>query len=353
MGWPTHAQIVVDRQSLPADGHATASAAVQWLNVWDQAALWPGGAGAQADLHLTAEATALGMTTMTAHDGRLVLRAGHRAGTVTLQHPQAPPVHITMQTDTADRDADGLPDAAELRTEQDRAAFVRWFTTIAEAQSTRLDDGWAKIHHDCAGLVRFAYKEALKQHDDAWLQRRRYLPVINHPDVQALRYPHLPFMGELPFSQRGQPFLPEVRAQAQFTAAPDARTLWQANSTFLSRDVRDARAGDLIFFRVPYGTHTRMHTMILLGARPGADHRAAGRRVVYHTGAAPEEGGEVRKVSLQMLAAHPDADWHPVADNPRFLGVYRLNLLDFRVQQPARWALHQPSRSQATTGAQP
>jgi len=350
--WPTSAQIVVDRVTLPADGHATASARVQWLNRWGGAALWPRGPAAQAGLKVGAQSIALGCSNMTAHDGQKVLRAGHQAGEVTLYHPNAPPVQVSLRRHTADQDRDGLPDAAELRTEEDRAAFVRWFTTIAEAQSTQLDDAWAKIHHDCAGLVRFAYKEALKAHDDVWLQKRRYLPVINHPDVQAVRYPELPFMGELPFSQQGLPYSASVPPDAQFTAAPDARTLWQANSTFISKDVTDARAGDLIFFRVPYGSHTRMHTMIVLGARAGANHRAPGQRVVYHTGARPEEGGEVRKVSFKMLAAHPDADWHPVPDNPRFLGVHRLNLLDFSVQQPTRWALHRPARSEASTGAQ-
>lgn len=349
---PTAAQIEVNRRTLPADGRATLTAALSHRNLWGRPATWAeqwlGRGGVQAEAP-----SALALTVLTAHDGALVVRAGHRPGQLVLQHPLADPVQVSVQQDPRDQDADGLPDASELLTEEDRSAFVRWFTTIAEAQSHRLDDAWARVHHDCAGLVRFAYREALKAHDDGWLKRRRFLSAINHPDVRAVRYPDLPFMGDLPFSKRGRAFAPELAPAEQFTAAPDAQTLWQANSRFVSRSVADARAGDLLFYRVPYGQHTRMHTMIILGETTGANHTAPGRRVVYHTGARAEDGGEVRQVSLQALASHPDMDWHPSPDNPRFLGVYRLNLIEHTPIAPAQpWTPVLATRLDAAPGDQ-
>ena len=55
--------------------------------------------------------------------------------------------------------------------------------------------------------------------------------------------------------------------------------------------------------------------------------------VVYHTGpdtsasGATSGPGEVRKVRLRDLMRHPAARWRPVAGNPQFVGVFRLDLL--------------------------
>src|SRR6185369_2908538 len=42
----------------------------------------------------------------------------------------------------ADSDNDGIPDAIELRTFQDRDSFRRWFTAIAETQFYQLSEQW-------------------------------------------------------------------------------------------------------------------------------------------------------------------------------------------------------------------
>jgi uncharacterized protein YfaT (DUF1175 family) len=53
--------------------------------------------------------------------------------------------------------------------------------------------------------------------------------------------------------------------------------------------------------------------------------------VVYHTGASPENGGEVKKVRLAVLDHHPNKRWRPVNSNSNFLGFYRLKLLEQQV----------------------
>jgi len=70
-----------------------------------------------------------------------------------------------------DSDNDGIPDAAELHTFQDRDNFRRWFTAIAETQFYQLSDQWNAEQRDCAGLVRFAMREALRHHDRIWFQK--------------------------------------------------------------------------------------------------------------------------------------------------------------------------------------
>src|SRR5215467_11616110 len=70
-----------------------------------------------------------------------------------------------------DSDNDGIPDVIELRSFQDRDSFRRWFTAIAETQFYQLSDQWSDDQRDCAGLARFAIREALRHHDRIWFQK--------------------------------------------------------------------------------------------------------------------------------------------------------------------------------------
>src|SRR5262245_10153911 len=58
----------------------------------------------------------------------------------------APPSTVSSSTTSttiwADSDGDGIPDAAELRSSDDRASFRQWFAYIAEMQFYRLSDTW-------------------------------------------------------------------------------------------------------------------------------------------------------------------------------------------------------------------
>src|SRR5262249_46480263 len=78
---------------------------------------------------------------------------------------------LVSNTSLIDSDNDGIPDVEELRSFQDRDNFRRWFTAIAETQFYQLSDQWKAEQRDCAGLVRFAMREALRRHDRPWLQK--------------------------------------------------------------------------------------------------------------------------------------------------------------------------------------
>src|SRR5438045_6797571 len=79
--------------------------------------------------------------------------------------------HPNSETKLIDSDNDGFPDIVELHTFEDRDSFRRWFAAIAETQFYQLSDQWNADQRDCAGLVRFATREALRKHDRIWFQK--------------------------------------------------------------------------------------------------------------------------------------------------------------------------------------
>jgi uncharacterized protein len=229
----------------------------------------------------------------------------------------------------ADSDDDGLPDAAELSSSDDRDSFRRWFAYIAEMQFYKLSGAWNEEQRDCAGLVRFAWREALRGHDRIWFQSisdggEGYEAIA--PDVKAYDLKRSP-LGEKLFRADFGSFRRSDLADGKFSEFADARTLKTHNVTFISRDRRQARRGDLLFFHQPWVQKFPYHVMIFIGdARH--DGEGAGDWVVYHTGSSPNDKGEIKKVRLAVLDHHPDRRWRPVVNNPNFLGFYRLKILE-------------------------
>jgi uncharacterized protein len=229
----------------------------------------------------------------------------------------------------ADSDNDGIPDAVELSSSDDRESFRRWFAYIAEMQFYTLSEDWNEDQRDCAGLVRFAWREALRAHDRIWFQSisrggEAYEAVA--PDVKAYDLKRSP-LGEKLFRADFGSFRQSDLAAGKFSEFADARTLKTHNVTFIGRDRRQARRGDLLFFHQPWVQKFPYHVMIFIGdARHGGE--GAGDWIVYHTGSSPNDKGEVKKLRLAVLDHHPDRRWRPVANNPNFLGFYRLKILE-------------------------
>jgi len=115
-------------------------------------------------------------------------------------------VVIPIVAPLADTDGDGFPDAVELTSAEDRTNFRRWFMNIAESQYYRMDDAWRAEDKDCAGLIRFAFREALKKHDNEWLKKRNFLVDSNIPDIKKYHYPDVPIIGTNIFRTKGGPF---------------------------------------------------------------------------------------------------------------------------------------------------
>jgi hypothetical protein len=228
--------------------------------------------------------------------------------------------------DLADSDRDGFPNAAELRSFDDRENFRAWFAHIAEMQFYRPSNGWNEDQRDCAGLVRFAWRESLRSHDRLWFQSmgEGYEPVAS--DVKAYNLDRSP-VGEKLFRTDFGSFKESDLTSGVLSEFADARTLKNYNSFFISRTRSQVKKGDLLFFHQPWVQKYPYHVMIFIG-----DARNAGEGardwVVYHTGASPDEKGELKKVRLATLDQHPDKRWRPVHTNRRFLGYYRLKILE-------------------------
>ena len=226
-----------------------------------------------------------------------------------------------------DVDQDGLPDSVELRSFNERENFRRWFTWVAEMQFYNLSDEWNTEQRDCAGLVRFAWREALRPHDRPWFQRmgENYDPVA--PDLTANIA--APLNGKL-FRTAPGTYMPTDVAEGRFSEFADAQTLKMFNVDFVGRDRNEAKPGDLLFFHQPWVQKFPFHVMIFLG-EPRVASEGTHDWVVYHTGASPNDARTLKKVRLAVLDQHPSKRWRPISTNQNFLGFYRLKILNQQV----------------------
>ncbi len=261
---------------------ATARVRVERQNLLGRAVVHAWGA---PDVRVTAPAglRALGRAHFSGGTWLLDLRAeAPTQGEIVVHAGGSPLASRNVTVRDADGDGDGIPDRLELAGESERARFREAFTDVAVAQARALDDRWDAAHRDCAGLARFAFRQALRS------------------------------LGRLP---AGGAVFPTGDGTLSPTAT--AQVLRDHATAEISRSLADARPGDLLFFRQPEARSMPDHVMIVLGDA-----------VVYHTGpmARPDGSpgpGEVRHVRLSDLSRHPDDRWHPRSDNPSFLGVYR------------------------------
>ncbi len=222
-------------------------------------------------------------------------------------------IAVAVKPDTTDSNGDGFPDVVKLQGENDRIAFRKRFVDVALAQLERKSPSWRD--HDCSGLVRFAYREALKKPDAEWFQQID-APITQTVQVAAYRYPRVPLLGDRLFRIRPGSFNYK-RVEEDFSVFASAFYLLSYNVVPLEQGEREAKPGDLLFFYHPHTADLPYHVMIYTGAG----------KVVYHTGPTEEGEGGLSRTSLRDLARHPDPRWRPVAGNRAFLGFFRWKIL--------------------------
>lgn len=309
-------QLTVDGQHspIPADGFSSVRLGLHSLH------------GSPLDAHdLTIRLLGgIGHGTISVDGASVVYRAGVLPGTTEaeLSGKIARSVTITLTTlpDYRDSFGDGMPDSLRLDSTMDREAFRHWFTLIAEQQA--FAETLPAEVKDCAALLRYSYREALRRHDAAWAVSINLGLVPVTADVSKYQYPYTPLGANL-FRVREGRFLASDLTDGTFAQFADVKTLVMANAHFVDRDVHQALPGDLIFFR-QFEQRSPFHSMIFVGRSnfgPGDDW------VVYHTGPDGDWPGEIRRVQLSSLLRHPDPRWRPLPGNRNFLGVYRWNIL--------------------------
>jgi uncharacterized protein YfaT (DUF1175 family) len=236
--------------------------------------------------------------------------------------------------DWHDRFADGTPDFLRLDAPADQEAFRRWFTLIAEYQALRPAADVPGEIDDCAALLRYSYRNALRDHDSAWVRENGIVPPSAVPSIEKYRYPMTPLGAGL-FRVRPGSFRPDDAKDGAFAEFADAKTLKDFNTHFLSRDVRVARPGDILFFR-QLEQNSPFHSMIFIGrsqwlSGDGPEHAsaesAADDFLVYDTGPIGKSRGEMRRMRVAELLKYPSPRWRPLPGNSNFLGVYRWNIL--------------------------
>ncbi len=258
----------------------------------------------------------------------VVLRAGVVPGKVRLVEGVADGRRVAAELEVAsdwrDENGDGFPDSLELSDLADARAFREWFRFLAEEQYYR-GDGLAPEINDCAALLRYAYREALRRHDGDWATRSGLKTVKPIPDVARFQYPFTPLRADLFRLKPGEFRLEDLESGA-FGQFADAETLLLYNASPIGKDIGQARPGDLLFYR-QRNPSMPFHAMIYLG--PSTMERGGAEDyVVYHTGPDGDWKGEMRRPRLAELFRHPEPRWHPSSANPMFLGVYRWKIIN-------------------------
>jgi uncharacterized protein YfaT (DUF1175 family) len=177
-----------------------------------------------------------------------------------------------------------------ILSEVQEASFRGWFTRIVWEQfHYQPNKRWG--HRDCAGLVRFALKESFLSHDTAWKKNNSVSAMLTPPEIQL--------------TDTQKKGLPEWRYER-------AIQLIQKQTRFISKDLNQAKAGDLLF----YDFGETQHLMIWMGSY-----------LAYHNGSPSKNDSGLRKQSLNTLMTWKDTRWRPLEQNPNFIGVFRFSFL--------------------------
>ncbi len=158
-----------------------------------------------------------------------------------------------------------------------RGVFQRWFTLLVESRYYAHKNVPDLV--DGNSLVVWATRHALAGHDGRWMK-----------DVELPVFPAIPPVPE------------SVKADA-------------LNPRLVSKTLADAEPGDLLVFNRP-GMAARM--MVYIGSSQVVP--SPRKWVVYIAGDRPH------KVPVESLREDPLVEWRPVAENPYFMGVYRLEV---------------------------
>lgn len=199
----------------------------------------------------------------------------------------------------APREGGAQPVASRRLDAAQTVAFRAWFVAVVMDQVQRPSPRW--VHRDCAGLVRFAAREALRPHDARWQRAMGWPQRGGLPPDVALQPDQLNLA------------TPWQTKEGQRSTYASALSLVQHNTRPVGRTRTAAQPGDLLFFDQGDDQHLMVWT---------------GRVVAYHTGAppTPQDPG-LRWQRWERLMNWPDTRWRPAEHNANFAGLFRFAFL--------------------------
>ncbi len=166
----------------------------------------------------------------------------------------------------------------------DRISFARHrLLETALQQATEMSGYWDPGQRDCAGFVRFVYRQAVLGPAEIWRDRAN-----------------------------------------QLRAFVSASELVAYNFTKISDLISPSAmaTGDLlVYYRTGRRPEDSWHVMVLLKPPSGVRQEWL---AAYHNGVVGPEG-QVRIVSLKDLSSTVHSEWRPIGENLSFKGVYRWN----------------------------
>ena len=232
-------------------------------------------------------------------------------------------VDLSATIQTTDRNEDGTPDFLRLDDARDRQPSAAGSPSSPRRNISRHPNPRPAEIDDCAALIRYAYREALRAHDSAWAATARLPLVPAFDSVGKYEYPYTP-LGAALFRVRAGPFR-AVRSRGW-----RLRPIRRRPNTLASQYP----------FRKPRSSARRARRSALFS--PGLSDRHAfpqhdlpGRKQIATTAAAtscttPGPKERTRRdppPHPARAAAFPGAAMAAHLDNPSFLGVYRWNIL--------------------------
>jgi uncharacterized protein YfaT (DUF1175 family) len=177
--------------------------------------------------------------------------------------------------------------------------FRSWMKRIIEEQLKKgPTPRWT--HKDCAGLVRFAVLESFRVHDQKWIKANGLINENLPPEIKLLA--NQKDIGKIWNQTNGD-------EKGYYVSALG---LIQSNSTFISKDLNQARVGDMIF----YDQGDAQHLMVWMG-----------NYIAYHTGTVTKKDNGLRSVKINELMTWKDSRWQLRKENPNFIGIYRFSFL--------------------------
>jgi hypothetical protein len=196
---------------------------------------------------------------------------------------------------------------------KDSKSFNLWFSNIIINifnENMHIPNNYS----DCAGLIRYAYKEALKKHDQYWLNINNYNGFI-YEDVKKFNYPDVPFV-------KTNIFLIDenIHNKNSYSNFASARYLIEYNMKYLGKNMINAKTGDVLAYFHPNDVEYPYHLMIYI-------EQNKQKYVIYHTGPISNENpGELRLTKIENLK-YADPSWIANKENKNFLGYYRFKIL--------------------------